>query len=387
MSVFYEVDNVPVHSVLLMRTREQALRYPTGTIRLALCERCGFVSNVAFDPSLHEYSGEYEATQSYSPTFNKFNRELAQHLIDTYDLQGKTVIEIGCGHGEFLILLSELGSIKGVGFDPAFIDERIQHPAKESITFVADFYSEKYADVHGDFIVCKMTLEHIFDTADFVKTVRGSIGDRIGTRVFFQVPNASYVFRDVAFWDIYYEHCSYFSKLSLAHLFMSNGFAVNHLFTAYDDQYLMIEANAASDGKHINLPLESMLVEIFSDVDFFKGNIDEHLNQWRHTLDVMQRNGRKVVLWGSGSKAVALLSTLGVSDEIDYVVDINPNKHGTYMAGTGHEIVNPDFLQSYRPDDVVIMNPIYKEEIEADLLRMDLAPNILTVEVPLKKAR
>jgi FlaA1/EpsC-like NDP-sugar epimerase len=220
-----------------------------------------------------------------------------------------------------------------------------------------------------------------------VKTVRGSIGDRIGTRVFFQVPNASYVFRDVAFWDIYYEHCSYFSKLSLAHLFMSNGFAVNHLFTAYDDQYLMIEANAASDGKHINLPLESMLVEIFSDVDFFKGNIDEHLNQWRHTLDVMQRNGRKVVLWGSGSKAVALLSTLGVSDEIDYVVDINPNKHGTYMAGTGHEIVNPDFLQSYRPDDVVIMNPIYKEEIEADLLRMDLAPNILTVEVPLKKAR
>ena len=32
------------------------------------------------------------------------------------------------------------------------------------------------------------------------------------TVVFFQVPNARYVFGDLAFWDIYYEHCSYFTK-------------------------------------------------------------------------------------------------------------------------------------------------------------------------------
>jgi hypothetical protein len=34
MAVFYEVNNVPAHSVLQMRTREQALTYPKGTIRL-----------------------------------------------------------------------------------------------------------------------------------------------------------------------------------------------------------------------------------------------------------------------------------------------------------------------------------------------------------------
>ena len=382
MSEFYEVNNVPAHSVLLMRTREKALAYPTGTIRLALCDNCGFVSNVAFDPALNEYSEEYEATQSYSPTFNKFNRALAQRLIDTYDLHNKSIIEIGCGHGEFLILLSELGQNDGVGFDPAYLDDRIQHPAKENLTFIQDFYSEKYADVKGDFIVCKMTLEHIPKTADFLATVRRSIGDRIGTRVFFQIPNAGYVLRDVAFWDIYYEHCSYFSKASLAYLFLNAGFDVLDLFTDYDNQYLMVEASAVDGRGRMDQPMQPLLNQVLDDVAFYTANIQDRLGNWRATIDMMQTEGRKVVLWGSGSKGVAFLTTLDVADEVKYVVDINPNKHGTFMAGTGHEIVGPEFLQAYRPDVVIIMNPIYEPEISAQLADMGLTVEVMTVETP-----
>ena len=51
-----------------------------------------------------------------------------------------------------------------------------------------------------------------------------------------------------------------------------------------------------------------------------------------------------MVVWGSGSKAVGYLTTLGLRDEIAAVVDINPHKHGKFLAGTGHEIVGPDAL-------------------------------------------
>ena len=108
--------------------------------------------------------------------------------------------------------------------------------------FVADFYGEKYAHVQGDFVCCKMTLEHIPDTANFVRTVRRSVGDRYDTVVFFQVPDMSRVLRDLAFWDIYYEHCSYFSAESLSLLFREQGFDVLDVWTDYDDQYLMITA-------------------------------------------------------------------------------------------------------------------------------------------------
>jgi len=54
MSVFYELEGVPVHSVLLLPTREEALNYPQGDIALGFCRACGFIANVALDPSLHE---------------------------------------------------------------------------------------------------------------------------------------------------------------------------------------------------------------------------------------------------------------------------------------------------------------------------------------------
>ena len=58
------------------------------------------------------------------------------------------------------------------------------------------------------------------------------------------------------------------------------------------------------------------------------------------------------------------------------VVDINPHKHGKFLAGTGHEIVAPEALARIRPDCVVIMNRIYSDEIRADLERLGLRPEI-----------
>jgi hypothetical protein len=34
---FYEVSGIPAHSVVLMHTREQALGYPRGNLRLGFC--------------------------------------------------------------------------------------------------------------------------------------------------------------------------------------------------------------------------------------------------------------------------------------------------------------------------------------------------------------
>jgi hypothetical protein len=47
------------------------------------------------------------------------------------------------------------------------------------------------------------------------------------------------------------------------------------------------------------------------------------------------------------------------------------------LAGTGQEIISPDFLKDYRPDLVIIMNSVYKQEIERDLAEMGLSPEII----------
>ena len=101
------------------------------------------------------------------------------------------------------------------------------------------------------------------------------------------------------------------------------------------------------------------------------------LAKWKDELKALKLGGGRVVLWGGGSKAVAFLTTLNLRDEIKYAVDINPNKHGTYIAGTGQEIVASAFLVEYKPDVVIVMNPIYCDEIQQDLNEMGLDPELM----------
>ena len=377
LSVFYVVEQVPAHSVLLLATREQALNYPTGNITLAYCQACGFITNIDFDASLHEYSSRYEETQGYSSTFNAFHQQLAEHLIEKYDLRHKTVIEIGCGKGEFLRMLCELGDNSGVGFDPAYIPGRI---TSDRVTFIKDFYSEKYASYTADFFCCKMTLEHIQDVAGFVGTVRRSIGDDTETVVFFQVPDFRRILQEIAFWDIYYEHCSYFSLGSLSRLFRKSGFEVTDLWRDYGDQYLMIEARSGRDQTRERLQAEDDLDDLTKDLNIFVTNQVQKIQKWRSEINAFMEDGCKVVLWGGGSKAVAFLTTLQIKpNKLQYVVDINPYKSGTYMAGTGQEIVAPNFLIEYKPDVVIMMNPIYHVEIQQDLNKMGVQAKLMPV--------
>jgi SAM-dependent methyltransferase len=379
LDMFYEVENVPVHSVLLMPTREEALAYPRGDISLAFCEACGFISNTKFDSSKHNYSSEYEETQAFSPTFNAFHHRLALQLIDLHDLRGKKVIEIGCGKGEFLILLCELGGNTGIGFDPSYVEGRTDSEAKKSIAFIKDFYSEKYTSHKADLICCKMTLEHINEPREFIRTVRRSIGDQTDTIVFFQIPDVARILTEQAFWDIYYEHCSYFSIGSLGRLFRSCGFDVLDLWKDYDDQYLMIEAKPATGVSRLPLPQEHDLEKLRADVKEFSDNTRRRTDRWKQTVRSLNRSGKRVVIWGGGSKGVAFLTTLGICDEIEYAVDIDPFKRGTYIAGTGQQIVSPDILKEYCPDTVIVMNPIYCDEIRSELNKMGLNPELMAL--------
>jgi len=379
IDIFYNSMDVPVNSVLNLKTREQALKIRRGNITLGFCKICGFISNVVFSPELLEYSSEYESTQSFSQTYNMFTYRLAEKLIDRFNLRGKDLLEIGCGNGEFLTLLCELGNNRGIGFDPAYIEGRSESRKGTRIKFINDFYGEKYANYSADFVCCRMTLEHIYSTAHFTRMIRQSMDGRMDSIVFFQVPDVTRILHDCAFEDIYYEHCSYFSPESLAGLFKSCGFDVLNLETDYDGQYIVIEAKPTDDIHAAVFASEDDLNRLQCLVKAFPEKFQNKTSKWKSRLEAIRSNGHKVVLWGSGSKSVAFLTTLQITDEIKYVVDINPHRQKTYMAGTGHEIVTPKFLKEYKPDVVIVMNEIYKDEISKDLYDMGLSPKILTL--------
>jgi len=381
MEVFFEQRAIPANSCLLLDSRAEAEGFPRGDLELGFCSACGFIANVVFDEA--EYSQRYEETQGFSKVFVDWARKLAARWVDDYDLRGKRVLEIGCGKGEFLVWMVEAGAGHGIGIDPGVHPERIETAVEaDRFTWIKDFYSEQYAHLDADAVVCRHTLEHIAPVGEFMRMVRAAIGDRLDTVVLFELPDVKRVLDEVAFWDVYHEHCSYFSQGSLARLFRASGFEVLHIELDYDDQYVLIEARPSPTVPAAGAPLaaEDDLAALAAGVAHYASGYELLAGTWRKRLAELRANGGKAVIWGAGSKGVSYLTNLtnmGMTDEIEYAVDINPFKWGKFMAGTGQQIVSPEFLVEYRPDLVVVMNPIYLDEIRAQLDSLGLHPELI----------
>ena len=383
MEVFHRASGVPVNSCLLVPTLEEATRFPRGRLEVAFCHGCGFISNLAFDPALTEYSSRYEETQAFSPRFVTFARELAGRWVDRYGLTGGSVLEIGCGKGEFLTMMVEAGVGQATGIDPGARPERLDPEVARRITWITDFYSERYAHLAADAVVCRHTLEHIPDVGRFMRSLRASLGDRRDVVVLFELPDVLRVLREVAFWDVYYEHCSYFSAGSLARLFRRTGFEVLDLGLEYDDQYLVVDARPsvvpATDAPRA---IEDDLEALGAAVGSFRAGYEAKVTEWADRLRRVTAGGGQVAIWGAGSKGVAFLTTLtGLAGAaaVTHAVDINPYKHGMYMAGTGHRIVPPAALRDAPPDLVVAMNAVYLDEIRGDLEALGVGAELVAV--------
>jgi SAM-dependent methyltransferase len=375
---FYEVSGIPAHSVVLMHTREQALNYPRGDLRLGFCRSCGFITNMLFDVSLNEYSPNFEETQHFSPTFDAWARQLVERLVRDYDIRNKQVIEIGCGKGEFLALLCEAGENQGVGIDPGCIPERLRDEDRSRVRLIRDLYSEKYSELPGEVVCCRHTLEHIQPTREFMRMVRRVIGPREETLFFLEVPDMTRVLRERAFWDIYYEHCTYYTAGSLARVFRASGFEILELVRDFADQYLWVTAKPSPTPTTPSLPLEDDLEETAADVQKFKEQCPKDIAAWRKRITDVVGAGKKPIIWGAGSKAVAMLTTARIGPEVEYVVDINPHKTGKFLPGTGHSVMAPEHLTQSRPDLIIAMNPVYIGEIRERIASLGVQADVIS---------
>ena len=101
------------------------------------------------------------------------------------------------------------------------------------------------------------------------------------------------------------------------------------------------------------------------------------IEAWADRLAAWRAAGKRVAIWGSGSKGVSFLTTVpGAARTIEYAVDINPFRQGYFMAGTGQKIVAPEHLRDLRPDVVIVMNRIYVPEINRTLDSLAVTPEI-----------
>ena len=376
---FFETAGVPALVNYLYPTTASAVECPRGDIALALCQGCGLISNLAFDPSRIVYDAGYQNPLHFSEVFRAYSHNLAEDLVEKFDLRGKKLIEIGCGDGDFLRLLCDLGQNRGVGFDPSYPGSL---PTRhERFEIIRDSYSEEYANLDADFFCSRHTLEHIQDPLSLLRTLRNSIGRRAAVGVYVEVPNASHTLRNCFLWDIIYEHPSYFTADSLVNLMEMSDFRIVRVYEGFSGQYLCAEAvtPGASDAERVPQTPGWTPGRALREVEDFALESRKHVERWRKRLEGFRATGKTAVLWGAGSKGVTFLNMLRSRESIDCVVDINPDKQGRFVAGGGQRIVAPADLKGLRPDVVIVANPVYRVEVQEHLGSLDLTPEVFTL--------
>ncbi len=375
---FLEVSGLPVAVGALCPTREQAVRAIKGDLKLSFCNQCSYVWNRAYEPGKHDYSPGYEISLHFSPIYQDFLEKLAGRLVESYQLRGKTVLEIACGTGHFLRMLCELGNNRGIGIDPVLEREGIERLSSTQIEFIRDKFSERYAEVPYDFICCRQALHAISNPKDLVRVVRRTIGQEHRTPVYFEVVNASAIFRKHSVWQLIYEYYSFFTPASLARLFSECGFDVQCVQQCYEDgQYLQLEAIPARATNAINetslRDREATLNEVLAFANEFRGKIAS----WEQRLTAIHKSGQRAIAWGAGGRGISFLNLVRASQFVSYIVDINPSRCGGFIPGTGQQVVAPEFLREYRPNLVLLTNPTYEREVRKQVEEMDIRCDFL----------
>lgn len=110
--------------------------------------------------------------------------------------EGRSVLDVGCAYGGFLVAASEAGArrVVGIDIDPKLLDlARLQledHHVRAEIA-QADITSDGMADRFGSFdiVLCNDVIEHVTDPARCASNLASVL--RRGGRVFLEIPNGS----------------------------------------------------------------------------------------------------------------------------------------------------------------------------------------------------
>jgi len=338
-SLVYEVQDIPIFQNKIYETIDAARNAQTANVSLALCQNCGFVFNSDFDMSIMNYDPQYQNEQAHSSYFQEYLIDII-NFFKRKSLHEKAIIEIGCGKGYFLENLQKHG-FNITGFDPAY--------EGNNAYIIKDYFSEKYSHLSGDVIIMRHILEHVQNPLDFLHKIANSVNYK--GIVFIEVPNFEWIIQKRAFWDIFYEHCNYFTFESLGNLFDKS--EQGHLFNR---QYMYLLANL-SDLRTQAKPSRKSF-ELDEPIISF----NKQLTHYRQLIQHHQH----VLVWGGGAKGATFVNLTDPNHEhISCVIDINPKKQNKYIGKTAHKIVSPDVINEFKKGgNIFIMNENYHEEIK-----------------------
>ena len=340
------LDNMPASAQHLPDA--QGVKEDRGlTLDLCQCMGCGLVQ---FDCEPVDYYRDVIRAGGFSKTMVELRRYQYKHLIDSYHLEGKKFIEVGCGQGEFLKVLSEFPvEVHGIEHDPHLVElARAQGlDVTEGFTETED---TRFAGGLYDVFLSFNFLEHQPDPGTMLQAIYRNLEDDAMGLI--TVPSFEYIMDHNSYYELIRDHLAYYTFETLTPHLERNGFLVEECEVINRDTLSVIVK------KRPQMDTENLL-ECYV-------NLKREMESYMKYLDAWDK---KVAVWGASHQGFTLAATTKLGERARYIIDSAPFKQGKFAPASHLPIVGPDHFHEHPVDAIIITAPGYTDEIAASIRR------------------
>ena len=338
------LDNMPASAQHMPDA--QGVKQDRGlTLDLCQCMGCGLVQ---FDCEPVDYYRDVIRAGGFSKTMVELRRYQYKHLIDSYHLEGKKFIEVGCGQGEFLKVLSEFPvEVHGIEHDPHLVElARAQGlDVTEGFTETED---TRFAGGLYDVFLSFNFLEHQPDPGTMLQAIYRNLEDDAMGLI--TVPSFEYIMDHNSYYELIRDHLAYYTFETLTPLLERNGFLVEECEVINRDTLSVIVK------KRPQMDTENLL-ECYV-------NLKREMESYMKYLDAWDK---KVAIWGASHQGFTLAATTKLGEKARYIIDSAPFKQGKFAPASHLPIVGPDHFHEHPVDAIIITAPGYTDEIAASI--------------------
>lgn len=343
----------------------------TYPLEVLVCSGCGLAQlRHTVAPDLL-FGGDYFYFSSYTQTVldnarNNVEAALARFRPAPDDL----VVELASNDGYLLKQVAARGH-RVLGIDPA------PHPVEAAraagVETIHAFFTEALAEGleaegrQAALLFASNVLAHVADTRDFVRGIRRLLRPD-GTAII-EAPYLRDLIEHLEFDTVYHEHLCYFSATALRELFARQGLHLNdveRIAIHGGSLRLFVQKTEAPSDRLLGMLREEREIGLDRPEAFraFAARVAAVGEELRGLLRRLKAEGKRVAGYGAAAKGTILLNHFRIgADDLAWIVDKNPHKHGLYVPGVKVPIVGPERIEADAPDYLLILPWNHREEI------------------------
>lgn len=337
------------------------------------CSCCGLVQ---FDCQPVSYYRDVIRAGGYSTTMTELRRKQYRHLIDTWHLNGKKFVEVGCGRGEFLKVLTEFPvEVYGMEHQEALVEEAV----KAGLSVWREFPEtgdQQFQNGPFDVFLSFNFLEHQPEPGVMLEAIYHNLSE--GGMGLVTVPALEYILEQGSYYELIRDHLAYYSFETLRALLEKYGFAVLEEEMINRDTISMIVKKkpdwSFESSAHRKDEAAEAVSENLQNPDWNSGaalvSVDPLTDGYRVVMDettkLMERlhqEDKTFALWGASHQGFTLAATTPLGSRAEYMIDSAPFKQGKFAPASHLPIVAPDEFFANPVDVVLITAPGYTDEI------------------------